>query len=104
MKNIPQIELYDDYVLMAPVSSNEALKKQAEKAGLVLPDTVAEGRALKGIVLRVAENCKKVKPKQKIVFFMYAITEIELEGDKLLIISEKDIIGNLGEVKQAENV
>ena len=98
VKLIPDLKLIHQYILVKPIKAGQELQEQI-KGGIIIPETVGEGqRAVKGIVLAYADDCKHVKQRDKIAFFMYAVTEIELDKDKFLLISEKDVMAILGKV------
>ncbi|MDO5563200.1 MAG: co-chaperone GroES [Synergistaceae bacterium] len=70
------------------------------KGGLVLPDTVKE-KPVEGIVFAVGEgkvldNGKRqpmdVKVKDKVIYSKYSGTEVKLDGEEYLIISERDVL------------
>ena len=72
--------------------------------GIVLPD-VAKKRPWRGEVLAVGEGKllddrtvkpMRVKSGQVVVFGAYAGHEVEIEGEKYLVMSEDDVIGTLG--------
>lgn len=74
---------------------------QKTKSGIVLPDTAKE-KPQQGKVLAVGkgafiENSKErrpldVKDGDTIIFARYGGTEVKLEGDEVLILSERDIL------------
>ena len=74
--------------------------EEKTKGGLVLPETVKEKR-VEGIVVavgegKVLENGKRqpmdVKVKDKIIYSKYSGTEVKLDGEEFLIISERDVL------------
>jgi chaperonin GroES len=78
------------------------LVKQEEKTkgGIVLPDTAKE-KPQEGEVVavgsgKVLENGQKlpleVKVGDKIIFSKYAGTEVKIEGEELIIFSERDVL------------
>ncbi len=88
-----------DRVIIEPVEQEETI------AGgmLVLPETAKE-KPQQGIVLAVGEGKRDeegdripmdVKVGDRILFAKYAGTEIKLNGKKLLIMKESDILGIL---------
>ncbi len=76
-------------------------EEQKTKSGIVLPDTAKE-KPQQGKVLAVGkgafvENSNErrpldVKEGDTIIFSKYAGTEVKLEGDEVLILSERDIL------------
>lgn len=77
--------------------------EQTTKSGIVLPDTAQE-KPQEGEVVAVGtgkyEDGKKVdlevKVKDKIIYSKYGPTEVKVEGEEYLIISEKDILAIIG--------
>ena len=72
-------------------------------SGLVLPETAKE-KPQKGEVLSVGPGARDedgkrvamdVKAKDKVLFAKYAGTEFKLDGEKLLILRESDILAIL---------
>jgi len=70
------------------------------KSGIVLPDTAKE-KPQEGTILavgpgRILDDGKReqidVKKGDKVLYAKYAGTEFKLEGDELLIVSQKDIL------------
>lgn len=71
------------------------------KGGIVLPDTAKE-KPKEGKVIavgqgRLMENGKRValqvKVGDKIIFTSYAGTEMKVDGEEMLIMSEEDVLG-----------
>ena len=70
------------------------------KSGIVLPDAAKE-KPKRGTVLAVGEGKRlvsgeraafNVKKGDEVIFASYAGTEIKLEGEELMIMSEDDIL------------
>ena len=70
------------------------------KSGIVLPDSAKE-KPKRGTVIAVGEGKRldsgerapfNVKKGDEIIFTSYAGTEIKLDGDELLIMSEDDVL------------
>lgn len=70
------------------------------KSGIVLPDTAKE-KPKRGTVLAVGEGKRldngqrgefTVKKGDQVIFSSYAGTEIKLEGEELMIMSEDDVL------------
>ncbi|MEA3313592.1 MAG: co-chaperone GroES [Caldisericota bacterium] len=77
--------------------------EEKTKSGIVLPDTAKE-KPQKGKVVavgsgRMLDSGKKVplevKKGDMVIFSKYAGTEVKLEGEKYLILSENDILAIL---------
>ena len=75
-------------------------KEQVSAAGVILPDTAKE-KPQKGTVVavgpgRILDDGKRVAPEvsdgQTVLYAKYAGTEVKLEGEEYLILSEKDIL------------
>ena len=78
-------------------------QEEKTRGGIVIPDTAKE-KPQEGEVLaigsgRVLENGQKlpleVKKGDKILFSKYGGTEVKIEGEDLLILSERDILAIL---------
>lgn len=79
-------------------------QEEKTKSGIVLPDTAKE-KPQEGEILAVGsgavmENGERrpmeVKQGDRIIFSKYAGTEIKLDGQEVLILSERDILGVIG--------
>jgi chaperonin GroES len=84
-----------DRVVIKPTPRDEMTK-----SGIVLPDTAKE-KPQEGKVLavgpgRTLDDGKReqidVKPGQKVLYAKYAGTEFKIDGEDLLIVSQKDIL------------
>ena len=79
--------------------------EEKTKSGIVLPDTAKEkpqqGKILAVGTGRILENGAKVpldvKAGDKIIFSKYGGTEIKIDGDEVLILAERDILGIVAE-------
>ena len=75
-------------------------REEMTKTGIVLPDTAKEkpqeGKILAAGPGRVLEDGKRepmdVKKGDKVLYAKYAGTEFKVEGEELLIVSQKDIL------------
>jgi chaperonin GroES len=79
-------------------------EKETAGGGIIIPDTARE-KPMKGKVLavgngRVLENGKKlpldVKAGDKVLFGKYSGTEIEIDGEEVLIVREDEVLAILG--------
>ena len=70
------------------------------KGGIILPDTAKE-KPKEGTVIAVGQGRRlenddyaafSVKPKDRVLFSSYAGSEIQIEGDDYLILSEDEIL------------
>jgi chaperonin GroES len=77
-----------------------APKEEKTKGGLVLPDTVKE-KPVEGVVVavgegKILENGKRqpmdVKAGDKVIYSKYSGTEVKLDGEDFLILSERDVL------------
>ena len=75
-------------------------REEMTKSGIVIPDTAKE-KPQEGTILaagpgRVLDHGKResmdVKTGDKVLYAKYAGTEFKIEGDDLLIVSQKDIL------------
>ncbi|MFQ6010883.1 MAG: co-chaperone GroES [Nitrososphaerales archaeon] len=75
---------------------NRVLIKRQEAAettegGLIVPEAAKE-LPLEGTVIAVGEDVRKVKAHDEVMFSKYAGTEVEIDDEKLLLLSEEDIL------------
>ncbi len=84
-----------DRVLVNPTPAEEVTV-----AGIIIPDSAKE-KPLKGTVLATGRGTKDeemiVKEGDVVLYGKYAGTEIELEGNKYLIMRQSDILAIIGE-------
>ena len=75
-------------------------REEMTKSGIVLPDTAKE-KPQEGTILavgpgRILDDGKResidVKKGDKVFYAKYAGTEFKIDGDELLIVSQKDIL------------
>jgi chaperonin GroES len=91
-----------------PLHDNVVIKpleaQKTTKTGIVLPDTVDKGKPEQGTVVAVgagkildngAVAKMSVKVGDKVMFKKYAADELELGGEKVIMISEGDILAIL---------
>ena len=64
--------------------------------GIIIPDTAKE-KPLQGQVLAVGQGTKDeemaLKPGDNVLYGKYAGTEVELDGEKFLIMRQSDVLG-----------
>ena len=74
--------------------------EEMSRGGIVLPDSAKE-KPFEGVVVavgdgRITDDGKRqkmeVKVKDKVVYSKYSGTEIKLDGEEYLILSERDIL------------
>mgnify|MGYP000255832982 FL=1 len=82
-----------DRVLVLPASAEEKTI-----GGIIIPDSAKE-KPLKGKVIAIGNGTKDeemvVKPDDTVLYGKYAGTEIELDGEKYLIMKQSDILAIL---------
>lgn len=82
-----------DRVLVKPAAAEEKTI-----SGIIIPDTAKE-KPLKGEVMAVGKGTKDeemvVKEGEQVLYGKYAGTEIEVDGEKLLIMRQSDILAIL---------
>jgi len=80
----------EDHVV---VKTNTATQEKTI-GGIIIPDTAKEKPQMAEVIaVGTDEDLQKiVKVGNKVLYGKYAGTEIELEGDKLLILSKSDIL------------
>ena len=81
-----------DRVLIVPAPAEEKV------GGIIIPDSAKE-KPLKGEVLAVGKGTKDeemvLKVGDKVLYGKYAGTEIEIEGEKLMIMKQSDVLATL---------
>lgn len=79
-----------DRVLVRPVAAEEKTV-----GGIIIPDSAKE-KPLKGEVLAVGNGTKDeqmvLKVGDEVLYGKYAGTEIEIDGEKLLIMRQSDVL------------
>ena len=82
-----------DRVLVLPAPAEEKTI-----GGIIIPDSAKE-KPLKGKVIAICNGTKDeemvVKPDDTVLYGKYAGTEIELDGEKYLIMKQSDILAIL---------
>ena len=82
-----------DRVLVLPAPAEEKTI-----GGIIIPDSAKE-KPLKGKVIAIGNGTKDeemvVKPDDTVLYGKYAGTEIELDGEKSLIMKQSDILAIL---------
>ncbi len=80
-----------DRVLISPTPAEEVTA-----AGIIIPDSAKE-KPLKGTVIAVGTGTKDeemiVKEGDEVLYGKYAGTEVELEGNRYLIMRQSDVLG-----------
>ncbi len=82
-----------DRVVIKPTPAEEVTV-----AGIIIPDSAKE-KPLKGEVLAVGPGTKdeemQLKQGDKVLYGKYAGTEIELDGEKYLIMRQQDVLATI---------
>ena len=94
-KTETKLQPLGDRVVLKPTA-----REEMTKSGIVLPDTAKE-KPQEGMILavgpgRTLDDGKRetvdVKKGDKVLYAKYAGTEFKIDGDELLIVSQKDIL------------
>lgn len=82
-----------DRVVIKPTPAEEVTT-----SGIIIPDSAKE-KPLKGEVLAAGPGTKdeemQLKPGDKVLYGKYAGTEIELDGEKYLIMRQQDVLATI---------
>lgn len=82
-----------DRVLVLPAPAEEKI------GGIIIPDTAKE-KPLRGIVKAVGQGTKDeemiLKAGDEVLYGKYSGTEIEIEGEKYLIMRQSDVLAIVG--------
>ena len=82
-----------DRVLIVPAPAEEKV------GGIIIPDTAKE-KPLRGKVVAVGDGTKDeemvLKTDDMVLYGKYAGTELELDGEKYLIMRQSDVLAVLG--------
>ena len=83
-----------DRVLIQPTAAEEVTM-----AGIIIPDSAKE-KPLKGTVLAVGPGTKdetmELNTGDTVLYGKYAGTEVEIDGEKVLIMRQSDVLAVLG--------
>ena len=79
-----------DRVLVVPAPAEEKI------GGIIIPDTAKE-KPLRGVVKAVGQGTKDeamfLKAGDQVLYGKYSGTEIELDGEKFLMMRQSDVLG-----------
>lgn len=86
-----------------PLADRVLVKPQAAEektiGGIIIPDSAKE-KPLRGEILAVGEGTKDeqmvLKPGDQVLYGKYAGTELELDGEKYLIMRQSDVLAKIG--------
>lgn len=88
-----KIQPLADRVLIKPAAAEEKTV-----GGIIIPDTVKE-KPLKGSVIAVGNGTKDeemvLKAEDTVLYGKYSGTEVELDGEKYLIMRQSDVLAIL---------
>ncbi len=83
-----------DRVIIKPAPAEEKTV-----GGIIIPDTAKE-KPLKGTVIAVGQGTKDeemvLQEGNNVLYGKYSGTEVELEGEKFLIMHQKDVLAIIG--------
>lgn len=83
-----------DRVIIRPAQAEEVTA-----AGIIIPDSAKE-KPLKGTVIAVGPGTKdevmELKDGDTVLYGKYAGTELEIKGDKVLIMRQSEVLAILG--------
>lgn len=89
-----KIQPLADRVLIRPVAA-----ETTTKSGIIIPDNAKE-KPLRGEVIAVGGGTKDeqmvLKQGDQVLYGKYAGTELEFDGEKLLIMKQMDVLAILG--------
>lgn len=84
-----------DRVLIQPTAAEEVTA-----AGIIIPDSAKE-KPLKGTIVAAGDGTKdeemKLKAGDKVLYGKYAGTEIEVDGEKMLIMRQNEVLAIIEE-------
>jgi chaperonin GroES len=93
---MPSLKPLGDRVVIKPTP-----KEEVTKSGIVLPDTANKEKPQEGTIIAVGSGKLTEKGERiplelkeglKVLYAKYAGTEFKVEGEELLILSEKDVL------------
>ena len=88
-----KIQPLADRVLIKPAAAEEKTV-----GGIIIPDTAKE-KPLKGSVIAVGNGTKDeemvLKAEDTVLYGKYSGTEVELDGEKYLIMRQSDVLASL---------
>ena len=71
-----------------------AIQREKTESGIILPDTAQE-KPQEGKVLAVGD-CETIKKDDLVLYPKYTGTEVNYEGQDVLIMSEKEVLAVVG--------
>ncbi len=76
---------------MKPTKGNLLIRPIEEESLLELPEE-AKLKPMTGEIIAVGDNCSEFVGVSKIIYKKYAADEVIVEGEKLLIVREEDVL------------
>ena len=91
-----KIRPLQDRILVQPI-----LEKEVQKGGIIIPDSAKEkpneGRVKAVGSGRMGDDGKRIKPEvkvgDKVLYEKYGGTEIKIDGEEFLLMSESSVLG-----------
>jgi chaperonin GroES len=84
--------------VLTPLFDRVVIVPQAAKtetdAGVLIPDAAQE-KPSQGVVLSVGDDAAVLKPGDRVLYARYTGAEVELNGETVLIIKEREVLGRL---------
>lgn len=82
-----------DRVLVQPMKAEQKI------GGIIIPDTASKEKPIQGTIVAVGNGTKDeemiLKAGDSVLYGKYAGTEVELEGEKYLIMRQSDVLAVL---------
>lgn len=82
-----------DRVLVQPMMAEQKI------GGIIIPDTASKEKPIQGTIVAVGNGTKDeemiLKAGDNVLYGKYAGTEVELEGEKYLIMRQSDVLAVL---------
>jgi len=83
--------------MLTPINDH-LLIRRAERptesaGGVLLPDTVRTAEADEGFVVQLPASDARFNINDRVVFKAYGACELEIDGEKLLLLPSKNVIG-----------
>lgn len=82
-----------DRVLVQPMKAEQKI------GGIIIPDTASKEKPIQGTIIAVGNGTKDeemiLKAGDSVLYGKYAGTEVELEGEKYLIMRQSDVLAVL---------
>lgn len=82
-----------DRVLVQPMKAEQKI------GGIIIPDTASKEKPIQGTIVAVGNGTKDeemiLKAGDSVLYGKYAGTEVELEGEKYLIMRQNDVLAVL---------